>query len=82
MKGQKLFKLAIAGEDQPATVEKTKEQRKSKTLSVPDVTPSRKRQAVVSVATSSCASARKDGENEPNLVNGCVPMKKSVSGVQ
>ena len=36
----------------------------------------KKRQAVVSVATSSCASARKDGENEPNQISGCVPMKK------
>ena len=36
----------------------------------------KKRQAVVSVATSSCASARKDGENEPNQINGCVPMKE------
>ena len=36
-------------------------------------------EAVVSVATSSCASARKDGENEPNQINGCVPMKKKVS---
>ena len=28
------------------------------------------------MATSSCASARKDGENEPNQINGCVPMKE------
>ena len=39
----------------------------------------KKRQAVVSVATSSCASARKDGENEPKQINRSVPMKKSVA---